>query len=193
MFESSEWSSKTNPKRKYENRDQVLGWREWVVNKSAVSVESSSSQGKRNAMIHNMGSLMSSVIDLWRFWAGFGNDSLLEALWMSALRISRYPTQERKTFLSILQRFYDRPSQASDHQGVDFIMARVYIDFLQAEKILVKYKVKMPRRGWYRFRSRRIYERVDGKFIAIGWHIFNGPWEHETYSIVVTDSEINSI
>jgi len=72
-------------------------------------------------------------------------------------------------------------------------MARVYIDWTQTKKILKKYKVKEEKYGNYRFISKRIYQRIDGKFIAIGWHIFNTPYSHQTYSIVVTDSELELV
>ena len=69
-------------------------------------------------------------------------------------------------------------------------MARVYIEHHKVQAILKKYKIKLTRSGYYDYDSRRIYERIDGKFVSIGWHIFNNRYSHETYSIVVLDSEM---
>jgi len=68
-------------------------------------------------------------------------------------------------------------------------MARVSLSEDDASAILKKYRVPPSKYGYYYFQSRRIYERIDGKFISIGWHIFDY-FGQIGDGIVFLDSEI---
>jgi len=91
--------------------------------------------------------------------------------------------------VSILQRLYNLPAQAPSSQGVGFVMARVSLSEDDAATILEKYRIPPNKWGYYHFQSRRIYERIDKKFISIGWHIFDY-FGQTGDGIVVLDSEL---
>jgi hypothetical protein len=71
-------------------------------------------------------------------------------------------------------------------------MARVSLSEDDASAILEKYGVPPSKYGYYYFQSRRIYERIDKKFIPIGWHIFDYFGETKG-GIVVSDTEIQRL
>jgi len=70
-------------------------------------------------------------------------------------------------------------------------MARVSLGEDEAARALYRYGFPPSKYGHYYFQSRRVYERIDGKFIAIGWHIFKFAGDSTEKGIIVLDSELD--
>jgi len=71
-------------------------------------------------------------------------------------------------------------------------MARVTLHHEDASAILEKYRIPQNKYGYYHYQAKRIYERIDKKFIPIGWHIYDYFGETKG-GIVVSDLEIQRL
>jgi len=113
---------------------------------------------------------------------------MLEALSLRAMWIQRHSTQEWASIMPLLHRFYNLPAQASNHQGVDLLMAKIKVPLEAINRILWSQGKKSI---YYSAEAKRIYVRKKGVFVAIGWQI-HSRWARESVDAIILDSELES-
>ena len=72
-------------------------------------------------------------------------------------------------------------------------MAKVAVPYEQINDELKRLKIKPTKYGYYIYNTRRVYERIDGKFIPLGYRVFSKKSlinEQDVFDLVFFDTAL---
>lgn len=71
-------------------------------------------------------------------------------------------------------------------------MARVAVPYDEIDAALMRRKLKPRSQGFYSYDTTRVYERIKGKFIPIGYRVISRTsiYGQDDFDLVIYDSEL---